>query len=174
MRTRRGVMAALAVGAVAGASGVGTALAGGGQHIIRSDADDNGNRVISVRDLTRYDGTRRWAISKWSARERVRFVYTNSTARAELSFDDYRKRNRTIAYYRPFRGRDVIRFNAYNMDRFGIRNKRWAGTHELGHALGLGDHYDKSRYGRIVMFGYNNQVQTPQPHDKHDYRRRWP
>jgi len=52
------------------------------------------------------------------------------------------------------------------------RNKKTA-TDELGHALGLGDHYENI-YSTIIMYGimyaYASSETTPKAHDIQDYR----
>lgn len=51
-------------------------------------------------------------------------------------------------------------------------NKKTA-THELGHALGLGDHYENI-YSTIIMYGYASSETTLKAHDIEDYRTKNP
>lgn len=66
---------------------------------------------------------------------------------------------------------DHITLNRYYCDRPGWNPKRTI-THEVGHAIGINDHYD-SVYSGNIMYGYYNGVDILQPHDKEDFNMRF-
>ncbi|MFJ7934829.1 hypothetical protein [Sporosarcina sp. NPDC096371] len=50
---------------------------------------------------------------------------------------------------------------------FLTASKNKTAAHELGHALGISDHYDPF-YKSILMYGYSTETNTLQTHDKAD------
>lgn len=65
---------------------------------------------------------------------------------------------------------DLIEFNTYYMDNYTTAEKQNVVTHELGHALGIGDHYDTSN---IMMYGVVTGRTTLATHDITDYHNIW-
>ena len=67
---------------------------------------------------------------------------------------------------------DGILINNYWLDQYSSDQRTDVFAHELGHALGLGDH-ESSTYNQTLMYFEVNGITTPQSHDIADYNSLW-
>jgi predicted Zn-dependent protease len=76
--------------------------------------------------------------------------------------------------YTPKYGADTIHLNIYYMDKYTTPVQARVAAHEMGHALGLGDHEEYS-YRKILMYKCStcNPYNTPTHHDRQDYYAKW-
>lgn len=65
-------------------------------------------------------------------------------------------------------GDDDIHFNVPVMDQLTSDHNKKTAMHELGHALGIGDH-EESSYSGIIMYGFSSTVTSLASHDIADY-----
>lgn len=121
---------------------------------------------------TKYTTAWNHAVSTWNALGKVNIAPDTAWTIEDLTISDVNKPSETwtgLYTYYPLLA-DTIQFNTANMDASGRttnHNKKTA-THELGHALGIGDHYESS-YSSIIMYGYSSDVTSLKQHDKDDY-----
>jgi hypothetical protein len=74
--------------------------------------------------------------------------------------------------WRRSAGVDDIVMNDHYVRGYSSERRHNTMAHELGHALGLGDHTDGAWRGTL-MYGYTGLIQAPQAHDKADYQDLW-
>ncbi|WDH95228.1 hypothetical protein PUW24_00355 (plasmid) [Paenibacillus urinalis] len=94
----------------------------------------------------------------------------------DLTLFDFHYPSETFtAIWVPRTGADEIHFNIDNMEKPGRtdnHNKKTA-SHELGHALGVSDHYEDT-YSTQIMYGFASSTTTLKTHEISDYRSKNP
>jgi hypothetical protein len=120
---------------------------------------------------TKHTSARDHGISTWNAQNSIDILKDTATTIQDLTFRDVYSVEDFTGRYTYLAGADEIKFNdRYFESRSSSYNKKTA-THEIGHALGLDDHY--SGYSGIIMYGNSSSVTSLQAHDKEDYGDRW-
>ena len=125
---------------------------------------------------TKYSTAWSHAVTTWNAMGKVTIAPDTASTYEDLTISDVSKSSETwTGLYTNSIGADTIQFNTANMDKAGRtddHNKKTA-THELGHALSIGDHYE-STYSTIIMYGVASSETTLKQHDKDDYTSIYP
>lgn len=128
----------------------------------------------------RYGGTSKYstqlssAISSWHNLGPVDILPDNLSTVEDVTFYDvYSSNSYWDGRYVPTAGSDSIQLNTYFIDGYTSTNKQGVICHEIGHALGLGEHDDNSYYNNSVMWYQttNRFVYKPASHDVVDYER---
>lgn len=143
-------------------------------HLLSRNAVDGGNK-IHYSAATEYEDYLPSGISGWNNLGGPKFAKDTASTVQDLKISDvYSKGEATYGLYVPIiGGQDKIYFNIYMMDKLPSTNQKSVVAHELGHAIGLGDHY--SGYSGALMYGYGNSNKNtkPQSHDKSDFNKLW-
>ncbi|MFF3024540.1 hypothetical protein ACFVRR_18115 [Gottfriedia sp. NPDC057948] len=143
------------------------------QHSIGSGSVDS--KEIRWGSSTKYTANRDYAIKIWNALGKVKIAPDTATTIEDLTFKDVNLPDETFtAQWVPRIGADRIEFNTPKFNNSGRTTaaKNKTASHELGHALGIGDHYE-SNYSGLIMYGYSSSTTTLQAHDKTDYNANW-
>lgn len=173
MRNKLKVSFVLAFGVCFGSSFWVASAANITQHTIGTGSVDS--KEIRWGSNTQYTTYRDYAIKTWNALGKVNIAPDNSTSIEDLRFTDVNLPDEDFtAQWVPKLVTDDIQFNTPKFAASGRTSdqKKKTATHELGHGLGLGDHYE-STYSGIVMYGTASSTTTLQPHDKTDYEKNW-
>lgn len=123
---------------------------------------------------TQYTSYRDYAINLWNSLGKVKIAPDTIWTYEDLTFKDQYVPGEswTGMYVYRWLGTDEIIFNTYYFNqswRIPYYNRKTA-AHKLGHALGIGDHYeDFAGYQYLIMNGYQSSVTTLHSHDKSDY-----
>lgn len=176
MKRTRGGLVAVATAAAVFAATAGVANAA---HFIGNDSVDGSK--IAYEDYTRYDTALNEAISSWSKYGRVSIVKDTAGTITDLQIGDFldTQPGAPWGYWQPRPGADAMQLNTWSarMETTdgGSTKRRRTMTHEMGHALGIGDH-TSSPYSTTLMYGYmtsNGVPSYPAAHDGDDYRSLW-
>ncbi len=133
-------------------------------------------RYLAYVNYSRYTDDVSHADSKWSALGHVS-VYPmeqNTIYPYDVKLFDYRGDKSLCGYLDPNPTPAHIGFNLECMEPYGDFDEKSVATHEMGHALGINDHY--SGYSNQIMYSCPGctSMNTPQSHDQSDYYARWP
>ena len=126
---------------------------------------------------TSFSSAQSWANSEWNAVGSISILADTIWTIEDLTWDDVNDSSASWDGRWTSRvGADLIELNAYYLNGYSTNNRRTVATHELGHALGLGDH-TLSDYGSSSIIMYHcstcSGVTTPQSHDESDYNTLW-
>lgn len=136
-------------------------------------------------DNTKYDGARQRAVDNWNAFGRVDILPKNGSYPKILVFDDVNDPDfPAYAWYEwhPSPLNDYINTNVHVLDPLTpdaerTRTIRHVVGHEVGHSLGIGEHWDPKWTTTAIMYAYtspvNSWIQGPLAHDRVDYNALW-
>jgi hypothetical protein len=127
---------------------------------------------------TKYSSGLSTSIDRWNAMGRVAIAPDTVYSTEDLTYiDAYRSDVSWDGVYINKVFADTIQYNNYYLDmsKYTYSVIRGVQTHEIGHALGIGDHYS-GIYSNTTMYGYtfdsNGNPARPDglsDHDKSDY-----
>lgn len=136
-------------------------------HLLGYSAVDNGEiRWVST---TGYTTERDFAINLWNAENEVDVLADDWYTDADLIFLDCDEDavEWTGRYVPVYFLDDEIQLNKFYLEDFSVVKRKKTVSHELGHALGIGDHYDG--YSLCIMYGISSEQNSLSVHDKADY-----
>ena len=119
-----------------------------------------------------YSSNRTTAISNWNNLNPIDILPDTIWSVNDLTFTDVNRSDVVWAgqyYYYPYLA-DAIQVNNYYLDGYSSDQRTMVFAHELGHALGIGDHTSSSD---ILMYYSVTSITTPQSHDIADYNALW-
>lgn len=129
---------------------------------------------IRFDDHTSYDVARSWAATQWNALGAINIAPDTIYTISDLDWQDVNRSD--VAWNGAYSPSGVIYLNSHFLAAYTEFQRSAIATHELGHALGLGDH-SLSDYAsqKIIMYYCSlcSGVNTPQSHDKSDYNSLW-
>ncbi|WP_341963499.1 hypothetical protein NM897_17060 (plasmid) [Planococcus maritimus] len=161
---------AIAIGSSYWISQVALGASGEG-HTTWYDSVDSGE--IRYGGTTKYTTERSHANSLWNAMGLVYIAPDTAFTIQDLTYSDVYSTEDFSGRYNYYAGSvDTIKFNDRIFQARSSSYKKKTAAHELGHALGLDDHYSSS-YSGIIMYGYSSGVTSLQSHDKADYNSKW-
>lgn len=142
-------------------------------HYIQVDSVD-GNE-IRFENRTRYDQAWGEGRGEWNALNRINIAPDAAFNNTDLIVGDNDRCEAVwAARYTPQGGSgspDYIHANVCFFKDFSLKKKRYAFMHEIGHALGLGDHESYGYYNILMYYTFNDVVlERPSQHDVDDYR----
>jgi predicted Zn-dependent protease len=130
-------------------------------------------KEIRYEDYTSYDDAKQWAIDKWNALGKVNIAPDAWWTYSDLYFMDID--DPLTPYPAYWDSRTYVHQLVFNTDKLKTKGdfyRRLAATHEMGHALGIDDHYE-SEYYYTLMYYAATTVNVPTTHDKEDYNTLW-
>ena len=128
------------------------------------------NAAISYNGSATYAGYFSTAVQRWNNLGRVTIYYSPSNL-TNLMIQNVSDANVTWLglYTRPSGQMATIKYNNHILKNQSAQQIRGVYTHELGHALGLGDHRSDYYIG-IMMYGYvGSYPENLKSHDISDY-----
>ena len=136
--------------------------------------DSVDGREIRYEVHSRFEGEIRFGVNQWNRLGQISIRQAGSGA--DLEFRDYSRNDGNAGYYQFRSGIDRISFNVREMNRLDRFDKRGTAVHELGHALGLAHPGNAKHWCKDSVMYYTfckGSPNTPQAHDKQDYRELW-
>lgn len=138
------------------------------------------NRVIHYTGSAKYSSSFSTAISRWNGLGyTVRFEPHQWGQINDLNISEVSNSGVSwIGLYNWYAiGVDTIQYNNYYLDKseYSLKMVRGIYTHELGHAVGIADHYE-DQYKGIIMYGYGsypNVADYLTSHDIADFKYIW-
>lgn len=143
------------------------------EHIGLTDAVNRS--LLIYRDYTKYNHEMYFGVDEWnwvSGGNYVRLLADTANTPPSLHFVDYRSNDGNFGVYQPRSGADELRFNVTFMDPASHVDRDGTSSHELGHALHLGDHCGRD-YDHLLMYEAVNGVRYTKGHDRSDYYYWW-
>lgn len=138
-----------------------------------SDIHSTGNSSVDNGEIrweadNWYSGDRTTAISNWNNLDPINILPDTIWSITDLTLTDVNRSDVTWCgmYYSLY---DAIQINNYYLDQFDSNDRTNVFAHEIGHALGIGDHTDTI----CLMFDTVSGITTPQTHDIDDYNALW-
>jgi len=121
-----------------------------------------------------YSSNRTTAIANWNSLNHINIAPDDAWHVEDLTFSDVNLSDVTWTgrYTHTPIGADKIEINNYYLNSDGDPERTNTFLHELGHALGIGDH-DSSQYSSIAMYYVQTSITSPQSHDIVDYNNLW-
>lgn len=120
-----------------------------------------------------YSSARTSAITQWNSLNQIDIVPDDLLHVEDVHLSDvYRSDVAWVGLYTNMIGTDSIQVNNYYLDNDTAAQRTNVFLHELGHALGIGDH-DSPAYSSIVMYYMQTSTTAPQDHDITDYNNLW-
>lgn len=130
-------------------------------------------KEIRYEGSTKYNDAKDWAIDQWNALGKVKIAPDTWWTYADLQWrDTSSSKVNWSAAWASTPGTDVIFMNDFYLSSDSDFYRRTAATHEMGHALGIDDHYG-TEYENQLMYHEAWGVNTPQSHDIEDYNSLW-
>lgn len=115
-----------------------------------------------------YSSNRTTAISNWNNLDPINILPDTVWSVTDILFTDVNRSDVTWAgkyYYSS----GAIQVNNYYLDQYNNDDRTNVFAHEIGHALGIGDHTNTI----CLMFESVTGITTPQSHDIADYNALW-
>jgi len=148
--------------------------------IFAADIHSLGVHSVDAREI-RWGGTNKYstnrsaAIAAWNALGKVSIVPDDFWHIEDPTFYDAYNPNMLIAgqWIHIGLGSDTITVNNYWLDMYSPADRTCVFAHELGHALGIGDH-ESGNYANTLMYYRVSGITAPQAHDQADYFALWP
>lgn len=126
-------------------------------------------------DYTAYDMAKTHSDNVWSALGKVDIhpYVQGETGGITLEFLDYTSTTDGLCGYEYNQPVARLRLNTAYMDPADDWNEKSCAAHEMGHAMGLGDHGGEYQ-SNALMYGHVGRFTAPMQHDKDDFYTRWP
>lgn len=167
---RRVALLVVMFSALALSSGVATA------HFLGSDSVDG--RTMHYEDQTQWNDSLTNAVNAWNAVTTTGGVnVTPDTAfsGADVEVGDYTNNDGQCGYWQNRTVRvDIIRLNNQFYNGYTTLNRRACTLHEFGHAHRLAHSFSTEAMDACPVTACGTAYQTPQTHDRADYRQQWP
>lgn len=146
-----------------------------GQHFIGADSVDSGE--IRYEDQTQWDGAKQHSIDTWNnCCNPIDILKDDAFHISDLEIKDYSENDGLCGKWRSNSGADDMWLNNSYFNSATTDEKAACAAHEMGHALGMGDHTD-STWNDVLMDSCpvckDPMVKNPQTHDKGDYNQLW-
>jgi predicted Zn-dependent protease len=135
------------------------------------DAVNSGKTLYQV--FSRYGSAINHADVAWSVLGKVDIKPATPLTNVDLDWNDYTNSTDQLCGYTSYGAtRTYIYLNTVYMEPAGDFQEKSCTAHELGHAMGIGDH--GAGWNAALMYGHVGTYNIPQAHDKDDYYTRWP
>lgn len=149
--------------------------------VIAGDVHSTGHNSVDAREIrwggsSKYSSCRDAAIASWNALGSVNIAPDDIWHVEDLTFTDAYSPGAYEAgqyIWTPI-GSDEIYINNFYLDSYLEDYRRNVFGHELGHALGIGDHDSASYRNNLLMYYVVSFISEPEPHDIDDYYALWP
>jgi hypothetical protein len=130
-------------------------------------------KEIRYEGSTKYNDAKDWAIDQWNALGKVKIAPDTWWTYADVKWADITIATRRWgAVWVNVPGTDYLYMNDDYLPSASDFMRRLVAAHEMGHALGIDDHYEDS-YSNILMYYAVSSANTPQSHDIDDYNSLW-